>query len=165
MTSAAPISLQRVMPLGDAKICVMLTPSAIRAALETYHFDEHEVRDLIEAHELAPGFNIGIAGRRELRVLPSAVPFYLETGGSRRRRLLRHEVLTELYRGVSSAQPVLDGELIRRILNCSADHLTRLVDEGYLAQARGTQYRPGPDGSPKIPRPSFEEFLFSSAKV
>lgn len=152
------------MPLNDATICVMLTPDAVRAELRTFHFDEHEVLALIEAHELAPAFNIGLGGRRELRVLPSAIEFYRNTG-SRRRRMLQHEMLAELYRGVSSAQPVLDGELIRRILCCSGDHLTRLVDEGFLTQAKGTQYRKGPDGSPKIPRASFENFLFSSAKI
>jgi hypothetical protein len=157
-------ALQKVMPLNDAKICVLLDPGAVRAQLSTYHFDEHEVVELIEAHELAPAWNIGLGARRELRVLPSAISFYEQTGGSRRRRMLRAEILAELYRGLSS-QPVLEGELIRRVLNCSADHLTRLVDEGYLAQAAGTEYRRGPGGSPKIPRASFEQFLFESAKL
>ena len=157
-------TIQKVMPLNDAKICVLLDPGAIRAQLATYHYDEHEVVELIEAHELAPAFNIGLGARRELRVMPSALAFYQQTGGSRRRRMLTPEILAELYRGLP-AQPVLAGELIRRVLNCSADHLTRLVDEGYLEQAAGTEYRRGPGGSPKIPRASFEEFLFGSAKL
>jgi hypothetical protein len=162
MTAAAP--LQRQMPLDDARICVLLTPSGVRAELRTFHYDEHEITSLIEAHELAPAFNIGLGGRREFRVMPSALKFYQQTGGSRRRRMMRAEILEELYRGVS-AHPVLDGEVIRRWLNCSSDHLTRLVDEGFLTQAPGTRYRKGPDGSPKILRGSFEEFLFNSAKV
>jgi len=153
------------MPLADATICVLLTPSGVRSELSVYHFDEHEVRELIEAHELAPAFNIGICGRREFRVLPSALEFYRQTGGSRRRRMLQTEVLLELYRGVRTWQPAIDGELLRRILNCSGDHLTRLVDEGFLTEAPGTKYRQGPNGSPKITRASFESFLFSTAKV
>jgi len=162
MTSTTP-QLQRVMPLDDARICVMLTPDAVRSELRMYHYDEHEVISLIEAHELAPAFNIGLGGRRELRVMPSAISFYRKSSGQRR-RMLRAEVLEELYRGVSQ-HPVIDGELIRRILCCSGDHLVRLVDEQFLQQAPGTEYRKGPNGSPKVLRTSFEEFLFTSAKL
>lgn len=149
-------TLQRKMILDDAQLCVLLTVSGVREQLPG--FDEDDVLAAVLDHTLAPAFDLGMGGRRDLRVSPSAVEFYRTTGGSRRRRLSEAEMFAEVLRG-HDGKPWIAGERVRHILNCGSTHLINLIDDGELAQMPGTNYRRGPNGSAQIPLANFKSFL------
>ena len=75
-----------------------------------------------------------------------AVTFYLQTLGSRRRRVNEGEWVAEILRGfadrrLESWEVPLPGERVRRILNRGADHINALVDAGELRVMAGTEQR------------------------
>lgn len=155
---------QRKLVLDVASTCVLLTTGGVRAELTL--LDEDDVLAAVLDHTLAPAFDLGLGGRRDLRVLPSALDFYRQTLGSRRRRISERELLEELLRGQKPAdqrpgnsEGWLAGEAVRLILNCGSTHLINLIDDGELAQMPGTSYRRGPNGSAQIPVASLKDFL------
>lgn len=154
-------TLQRKLILDDAQLCVLLTVGGVREQLPG--FDEDDVLAAVLDHTMSPAFDLGMGGRRDLRVSPSAVEFYRKTGGSRRRRISDAEMFTEVLRGCSPHGPLgqtwIAGERVRMILNCSSTHLINLIDDGELEQMPGTNYRRGPNGSAQIPLASFKGLL------
>lgn len=150
-------ALQRKLVIGDDLLCVLLTVSAAREKLPGH--DEDDLLALCQDKFIAVAFDIGLGGRRELRLLPSAVEFYRKTGGSRRGNANWADAWAEITRGFNAEKPWFDGERLRHVLCCSATHVTNLVDEGWLAEMPGTAYRRGPGGAPKITRASLERFL------
>lgn len=158
-------AIQLPMPLRAEKFCVLLTVNSVRDRLADYEFNEDDVKTMCQDHTLAPAFDIGLGGRLELRVCPSAVTFYLQTLGSRRRRVNEGEWVAEILRGFadrrleSCFQSPLPGERVRGILNCGADHINALVDAGELRVMAGTERRPGRNGCDQILRPSLKDFL------
>jgi hypothetical protein len=150
-------ALQKKFVLADAQLCVLLTASSVREELPGH--DEDDVLAACLDHSIPTAFDIGLGGRRELRVLPSALAWFKKSLGYRTRRVPWPEVWSELTRGLNTEKPWLDGEIVRCLLNCGGDHLIRLVDEGWLAMMPGTTYRRGPGGAPQIKLKSLETYL------
>lgn len=154
-------ALQKKFVLAETQLCVLLTASSVRQELPGH--DEDDVLAACLDHSIPTAFDIGLGGRRELRVLPSSVAHYQKTLGSRPRRVSWAEVWSEITRGINRDKPWLDGEIVRCLLNCGGDHLIRLVDEGWLealpAHGNGQLYRRGPGGAPQIKLKSLEVYL------
>jgi hypothetical protein len=147
---------QRKFVMDVESLCVLLTVGAVRERLTSY--DEADVKAACEDHTLAPAFDIGLGSKKYRVVTPSAVDFFLQTLGSRRRRISEAEMFAEILRG-HDGKPWIAGERVRLILNCSADLVNALVDEAELAVMPGTQRRQGPNGSDQITVASFKAFL------
>lgn len=150
-------ALQKKFVLNDSQLCVLMTANSVREELPGH--DEDDVLAACVDHSIPVAFDIGLGGRRELRVLPSALEFYKKTGGSRTRRVPWAESWLEITRGLNTSKPWMDGEIVRCLLNCGGDHLIRLVDEEWLDQMPGTEYRRGPGGAPQIKLKSLETYL------
>lgn len=155
-------TLQKKFVLADAQLCVLMTTGSVREELPGH--DEDDVLAACLDHSIPTSFDIGLGGRRELRVLPSALAFFKKSLGYRTRRVPWAEVWSEITRGVRAApgqfeKTWVDGEIVRVILNCGGDHLLRLVNEKWLEQMPGTTYRRGPGGAPQIKLKSLETYL------
>ena len=149
-------SQQRKLVLPVETLCVLLTTGAVRAELTM--LDEDDVLAAVLDHTLSPAFDLGLEARRDLRITRSALDFYRQTLGSRRRRISDREMFEELLKG-HDGKPWIAGERVRFILNCSSTHLINLIDGGDLGQMPGTSYRRGPNGSAQIPLASFKDFM------
>lgn len=150
---AAP---QRKTLLNDTTLCVLLTVGGCREQLPGH--DEDDVLACCLERTLDWSFDIGRGGRRDVRVLPSALKFFKLCGGTRHRGLPWAEALEEIFRGVED-KPWIEGERARLILNCSSTHLLNLVEDGELETMPGTKWRRGPGGSPQVKREAFADFL------
>jgi hypothetical protein len=140
-------------------LCVLKTPASVREILPMC--DKRKVLELCQGHKIDTSFDIGSEGRCELRILPSAFSFFRQHRGEKRRHLLWSEVAAEILRGLDDRKDWIHGTVIRKILNCSAKHVSKLVMDEWLEVMPGTRIRRGPNGSPKVKRGSFMEFLKS----
>lgn len=152
------MSTQLQFPVRADRYCVLLTPASVRDRLADFDLDAVAVTEACRAHLLAPTFDIGLGGRELLRILPSAVTFYDQSGGARTRRIPLAELFTEALRGYGAVER-LSGEQARKILNCEGGHINALVDGGELTKVAGTHRRFGPGGSDQITVVSFKDFL------
>lgn len=150
---------QLQFPIRAEKFCVLLPVNSVRDRLADFDLDEDSVIAACADHSLAPAIDIGLGGRAELRIVPSAVTFYDLCAGARSRRILLSELFAEVLRGVDVERPALSGERARAILNCSGGQMNALVDIGELSVLRGTERRRGPNGSDQITLASFKDFL------
>lgn len=153
------MALQTILPIRADKYCVLLTCAGVRTVLADFDLDNDGVIEACEEHWLAPAFDIGMEGRRDLRILPSAVKFFDATGGSRTRRMTLAEMFAEVLRGRPCPEGWISGESARAILNCEGGHINGLVDEGWLETVPGWKRRCGPGGSDRITLASFKAFL------
>jgi hypothetical protein len=152
--------LQRKLVLNDPPSLVLATIETARLMLPGH--DEDDILSLIQEGALPWSWNIALDpanSAREIRILPDCIDHYSRTGGSRQfglrnlNFLIAHRLLPEAHK------PFVLSTKLRLLFNCSATHITNLVDAAILKELVGTKYRRGPNGAACITRPSAIRFL------
>jgi hypothetical protein len=153
-------ALQRKLVLNDSATLVLATIETARLMLPGH--DEDDILSLIQEGALPWTWNIALDPSntaREIRILPDCIDHYARTGGSRQfglrnlNFLIAHRLLPETHK------PFVLSTRLRLLFNCSATHITNLVDANILEELAGTKYRRGPNGAACITRASATKFL------
>ena len=127
----------------------------VNSVMRDLDMSAERVRELLELGTLV-GFNISAkkSGCRVLRILTKSVERYRATG-----KIYQPQMeWPEIFRLILPHEKLfVRGHEIARGLNCDRGHVENLIESGLLTVNKKSQ--PGPNGSPIIPRNSFENFL------
>lgn len=153
------IALQTPLLRSDRRRCVLATVEDARRQLKDWDATEDTILELIEEGGLL-AWNLALdpkSSARLWRILPESIAHFDSAGGSRPFGWLPARVLDRVLEG--QHDQVLESTDLRLLLNCGPEHITNLIDAGHLKQLKGTDYRRGPGGAAKIPRPAVIRFL------
>jgi hypothetical protein len=167
MISSAPAALQRQFPISDPLLCVLVTINGAREREAFRNYDTEDFHWLINERYLV-AFDISVLGEkgrdREWRILPHSLDHYAKTNGNPKARgrtgsvnpyaaTWDHIILKNHHeQNISSPRAGV-------ILNCSPDHITKLIDARLLKTV--VAYSRGRNGAAVITRDSFLSFLKS----
>lgn len=138
--------------------CPVMSIEAAKGALGC---DQREVIALIGTWLIAWDIAMPGAGRGERRILTRSISLAAKFPDTTLRppKWIWREVLALISSPASAFQSWISGVEIRRSLNCSALHVTHLIECETLKLMPGTTYRRGPGGAPLVCRESFVRFL------
>lgn len=152
---------QSQLPLRDPRYRrPTMTVDAAKGVLDC---TEDDIVAMIDERYALVAWNIATPGanRRELRILTASVSEYLRDNPDHSEcyhsMICPSDAISHVL--PKHEKPFVTGIEIQRALNCSSTHVIRLIESKSLALVPGSNYQPGPGGSPCITRESFTAFL------